>query len=142
LKKPDICDTITSAKETLYDRSKDILKTTEFSENILTDMEQKERELYIYKKAEEIRKQQLAEKQHEQLKMESRAKFSKLATEVNNKIKQNHKKIDDYIASFLAIYGRKPIMDEIKNNFKDEIEPDMLSKYLATYNIEDADNNV
>jgi len=142
LKKPDICDTITSAKDTLYDRSKDILKTTEFSENIYTDLEQKDRELYIYKKAEEIRNQELIEKQKEQLRSESRAKLTKIASELNNKIKMEYKKIDDYIASFLAIYGRKPIVDEIKNNFKDEIDIEMLNKYLSTYVVVDASDNV
>jgi hypothetical protein len=65
LKKPDICDTIISAKDTLYDRSKDILKVPmEYSDaNIINmdELEQKERELYIYKRAEEIRKAEYIE---------------------------------------------------------------------------------
>ena len=66
LKKPDICDTITSAKDTLYDRSKDILKVPmEYSyTNIMNiqGLEQKARESYIYKRPDEIRKSESVEK--------------------------------------------------------------------------------
>jgi len=147
LKKPDICDTITSARDTLYDRSKDILKMPmEFSDTNIVNMdelEQKERELYIYKRAEEIRKRELSEKQKEQIKNENQAVLSKLAIDAAKKVKLEYKKMDDYIATFLAMYGRKPLGDEIESNFKDEIPDDLLKKYLDTYIAEDGnDNNV
>jgi len=146
LKKPDICDIITSAKDTLYDRSKDILKIpAEFSEintfNI-DDLEQKERELYIYKRAEEIRKKELAEKQKEQIKLENQAALTKMANEASRKVKLEYKKIDEYVAQFLAIYGRKPLSDELETNLKDEVPFDLLKKYLEKYVEQGDDNNV
>jgi hypothetical protein len=143
LKKPDICDTITSAKDTLYDRSKDILKMPiEFSDTTMCNMdelEQKERELYIYKRAEEIRKKDIAEKQ----KMENQSALSKLAIEASRKINLEYKKMDDYVATFLAMYGRKPLGEEIESNFKEEISDDLLKKYLSKYVVEEGnDNNV
>lgn len=137
LKKPDICDTITSAKDTLYDRSKDILKIPmEFYDtNIINidEFEQKERELYIYKRADEIRKKAMAEKQQEQRKIEVTTKLSQLAVEAARKVKMEYKKMDDYVATFLAMYGRKPLNEEIESNFKDEIPEDLLKKYLDKY---------
>ena len=143
LKKPDICDTITSAKDTLYDRSKDILKMPiEFSETNmvnLDELEQKERELYIYKRAEEIRKKDIAEKQ----KLETQSTLSKLAIEASKKVNLEYKKMDDYVASFLAMYGRKPLGEEIESNFKEEISDDLLKKYLNKYVVDERnDNNV
>ena len=140
LKKPDICDIITSAKDTLYDRSKDILKMPmEFSDTNMChvdELEQKERELYIYKRAEEIRKK-------EHLKNENQAVLSKLAVEAARKVKMEYKKMDDYVAIFLGMYGRKPLGEEIETNFKDEIPDDLLRKYLDKYDIEEgSDNNV
>jgi len=147
LKKPDICDTITSAKDTLYDRSKDILKMPiEFSDTTmcnLDELEQKERELYIYKRAEEIRKKDIVEKKKEQQKQENQSALSKLAIEAARKVKFEYKKMDDYVATFLAMYGRKPLGEEIESNFKEEIPDDLLKKYLSKYVVEEGnDNNV
>lgn len=146
LKKPDICDTIVSARDTLYDRSKDILKIpAEFSEintfNI-DDLEQKERELYIYKRAEEIRKKESAEKQKEQIKLENQAALAKMAMEACRKVKHEYKKIDEYIAQFLVIHGRKPLSDELETNLKDDVPLDLLKKYLEKYVEQGDDNNV
>jgi hypothetical protein len=146
LKKPDICDTIISAKDTLYDRSKDILKVPmEYSDaNIINmdELEQKERELYIYKRAEEIRKAERAEKEKEQHKYEIHTKLSKIAIEAAKKLKYEYKKMDDFVATFLAMHGRKPLPDEIESNFKDEIPEDLLKKYLDKYFANDGDDNV
>jgi hypothetical protein len=147
LKKPDICDTITSAKDTLYDRSKDILKVPmEYSDATMMNMdelEQKERELYIYKQAEEIRKAQRVEKEKEQHKYEIHTKLSKIAIEAARKVKYENKKMDDYVANFLAMYGRKPLPDEIESNFKDEIPEDLLKQYMDKYFVNNgSDNNV
>ena len=148
LKKPDICDIITSAKDTLYDRSKDILKIPmEFSETNmvnLDELEQKERELYIYKRAEEIRKKDMVEKQREQIRLESQSNLSKLAVDAARKVKFEYKKMDDYVATFLAMYGRKPLNEEIESNFQEEISDDLLKKYLDKYVSNDVgdDNNV
>uniref|UniRef100_A0A6C0JW99 SMODS and SLOG-associating 2TM effector domain-containing protein n=1 Tax=viral metagenome TaxID=1070528 RepID=A0A6C0JW99_9ZZZZ len=145
LKKPDICDTIISARDTLYDRSKDILKMPmEYSESNMCNIDelaQKERELYIYKQAEEIRKNELAEKQREQQKIEIQSSLSKLAIEAARKVQYEYKKMDDYVATFLAMYGRKPLSDEIESNFKDEIPDDLLKKYLDKYVLNDGDDN-
>jgi hypothetical protein len=138
LKKPDICDTITSAKDTLYDRSKDILKIPmEYSdENMvnINDLEQKERELYIYKRADEIRKR-------EQQKIETQASLSKIAIDAARKVKMEYNKMDEYVATFLAMYGRRPLSDEIESNFKDEIPDDLLKTYLDKYVVNDGDDN-
>jgi len=144
LKKPDICDTIISSRDTLYDRSKDMLKLPmEYSDANLDELEQKERELYIYKRAEEIRKSEMVEKEKEQHKYEIQSKLSKIAVEAARKVKYEYKKMDDYVATFLAMYGRKPLSDEIESNFKDEISDDLLKKYLDKYVVNDGnDNNV
>ena len=137
LKKPDICDSISSAKETLYDRSKDILKTPiDFSENEIcnsVELEKKDREIYIYKRADEIRRKEQLDRQRENIIRESNAKITKAAIEKADKIKKEYKKMDDYVATFLALYGRNPMLEEIEQNFKDEIENDLIQSYIAKY---------
>jgi len=135
LKKPDICDSISSARETLYDRNKDILKTSlDFSDTRSSDyIETKDRELYIYKRAEEIRKKEIAERQKEQHKAEVKATISKSFIEVANKVKSENKKMDDYVANFMVVYGRKPMADELENGLKDDIADELLKKYIAKY---------
>jgi hypothetical protein len=143
LKKPDICDSISSARETLYDRNKDILKTSlDFSDVPSSDyMDTKDRELYIYKRAEEIRKKEITERQKEQQKAEVKATISKSFIEVANKVKMENKKMDDFVANYMVIYGRKPMVDELENGLKDEIADELLKKYISKYVLA-ADENV
>jgi hypothetical protein len=135
LKKPDICDMITSARDTLYDRSKDVLKVPmEYSDTNIMNMdglEQKERESYIYKISEEIRRAEIADK--EQIKYEINTKLSRSSIDSSKKTKQDYKKIDDYVATFLATKGRNPLPDEIESELKGEIPSDILKKYLDKY---------
>jgi hypothetical protein len=142
LKKPDICDTISSARETLYDRNKDILKTSlDFSDVPSSDyMDTKDRELYIYKRAEEIRKKELADRQKEQQKAEVKATISKSFIEVANKVKMENKKMDEFVANFMVLYGRKPMADELENGLKDDISDELLKKYIAKYVIASDEN--
>ena len=35
-----------------------------------------------------------------------------------NNLKSRHKEIDDYVTTFADIYGRKPLEDELLENFK------------------------
>jgi hypothetical protein len=137
LKKPDICDTITSAKENLYDRSKDILKNavdySKMDQNLIDELEKKEVELNAYKRAEDNRNTELIERQKEQMKTETKTILTKLATELVNKKKQEYTKINDYVSTFISMYGRKPMADEIENNFKDEVSYDIVKKYLSNY---------
>jgi hypothetical protein len=103
-------------------------------------MDAKDRELYIYKRAEEIRKKELTERQKEQQKAEIKATISKSFIEVANKVKMENKKMDDFVANYMVLYGRKPTVDELENGLKDEIADELLKKYIAKYVIASDEN--
>ena len=41
--------------------------------------------------------------------------------------------MDDYIANFYNVYGRKPLSEEIVDHFDDIIEQDIIDNYLKKY---------
>jgi hypothetical protein len=148
LKKPDICDTITSVSDV---RNKWYLKGTDEKDsddevedsldleeqmhntNNLLEMQQ----LILKEKDEELRKKQKeeaekAKKMFEEL--ETRRK-----TEEEERIKhESHKdKIKLYISNFEEMCERKPLKHEIYDNIKDEVDIDILNVFLEHYHHEE-----
>ena len=66
--------------------------------------------------------------------------FAQVAVELTNKLKTFHKQIDDYVDTFVSIYGRKPLQDELLENFKDDFDENVLDSYLAKYSVETDEN--
>jgi CHASE3 domain sensor protein len=139
LKKPDICDIIVSAKENLYDRSKDILENLSCDNDIINS-ELMDRETMIQRKLDEIKRREDAERKRkeEEVKLQSqkedmKKEFTKKALEVAKQMKDKEKKIVDYVETFQRIYDRKPTQDEIEENFKDDLEMEVVQSFLATY---------
>jgi hypothetical protein len=131
LKKPDICDSIISVKTTIYDRSKDVIKMPiDLSEQLIMNEELSNRQIYIFKKAEELKRKENEEKQREIQKQESKNAIVKATIETANTIKLEHKKIDDYCVAFMTVYGRNPLPEEIRSNFNDEIHEEIIESYL------------
>jgi hypothetical protein len=131
LKKPDICDSIISVKNTVYDRSKDVIKMPiGISEQMLMNEEFSGSQLYFLKKAEELRHKEMEERQKEIRKQESKHAFTKAAIETAAIIKSEHKKIDDFCSGFNNTNGRLPSPEEIRYNFKDKINEDIIENYF------------
>jgi hypothetical protein len=140
LKKPDICDIIVSARENLYDRSKDILENLSTCDNDIINSELMDREAIIQRKLDEIKRREQAEqkRKEDEIKLQSqkedmKKEFARKAFEVAQQMKDKQKKIVDYVETFQRIYDRKPTTDEIEENFKDDLEVEVVQAFLATY---------
>jgi hypothetical protein len=156
LKKPDICDIIVSANETRHQwyleldkqtNTKDIelinaedeIKTRdEFirqqqqklfeKENIL-----KQKESILKQKDEIIKKKDLDEQEKLLKEFEEVELSQKIIEENENVYKEKSKSLHDYVEKFENIYQRKPLADEINDNMKEDVEEDILSRFLLSY---------
>jgi hypothetical protein len=93
----------------------------------------------LKEKDEEIRKKQL-EEQEKLMKENEELEISyKLQEESENEYKEKTKRLLDYVEKFEDIYQRKPHPDEINDNMKEEVDDDVLIRFLLNYS---ADENV
>jgi hypothetical protein len=156
LKKPDICDIIVSANETRHQwyleldkqtnirdidliNAEDEIKTRdEFirqqqqklfeKENIL-----KQKESILKQKDEIIKKKDLDEQEQIMKQFEEIELSNKQIEEHENIYKEKSKSLLEYVEKFENIYQRKPLADEINDNMKEEVEEDVLSRFLLSY---------
>jgi hypothetical protein len=130
LKKPDICDIIVSAEENRHHWYKElelpniVLESSELEERVEQDILKREEELR--KKEQDMReiqrKLELAE--NERLsEMEKRERDKQTAT----------KAIVEYVKLFETAHGRRPIQDEITEEFKRKLDDRYVTQYIAGY---------
>jgi len=139
LKKPDVCDIIITANENRHQWYKNINQSFDPNE---TSEEIKMREQMIQEKVDEIikkdrtearRKKELEDKLKEKEKNELQKHLMEASNEIANKIKSEHDKIDIFVNEFEQMHGRKPINEEILNNFQLEMVDDIIHTYLDKY---------
>jgi hypothetical protein len=115
--------------------------TTESTDNTdLKDLYFLEKEKEILEKENKIKQKEDEELEKKEKKDEIRKMFQKSVVEMSNKLKLDMKQIDDYSASFLNMYGRKPILDEIKTYAEElvqsgKIDKQAAKKYLDKFNV-------
>lgn len=117
LRKPDICNIIVSAIESRHHWYLELENNIDDNDNILV----KQKKLADKENA-------LSEKEHQILESQikkdhARKSFLNNVEKFNEKYNNEKIKIEEYINSFLSLYGRKPMKDEIY-------------KYMSTYNKE------
>ena len=126
LKKPDICNTITSADEVRHKWYLNIGKSTDdfdfesrdaLASTLRSKLQEKEIELTQSKEA--IRKQRDAAAEYQRNVKESQKAYITACEPILT-----------YIETFEKEYERKPIRDEVYDNLKEEVDPDVLLKYL------------
>ena len=138
LKKPDICDIIISSNENRHKWYEMVEKTTttevfsgdtnDLESRVEIDIMQREEELRSKEQAlhdkekELMAKEEAEEKVRQDLKKEKEA-YNKSMTD----------KIEQYVNLFVSNYGRRPLKDEITDNFKSVIDVDIVNKYLENY---------
>jgi len=138
VRKPDICNVIVSADKTRYHKTVIEIGEEEFdpegkldaAKNELIEaqkekLKEKESELKIKAAAEQKRiRDELERLKNEKAEAvtASNAYFDKTAC------------IQKYIDGFIELHERYPLSHEIKDNMKDEADPDALTKFLETYN--------
>jgi hypothetical protein len=149
LKKPDICNTITSANEVRHQWYMNIGKSTddfdfESRDAVASSLRSKlqEKEIELSQSKDSIRRQR-----------DAAAEYQRTANETQQAYIRACKPIVTYIESFEKEYERKPIRDEVYENLKEDVDTDVLMKYLDSSaftskavgkrtSISDADNNV
>ena len=126
LKKPDICNTITSADEVRHKWYLNIGKSTddfdfESRDAVATSLRSKlqEKEIELTQSKEAIRKQRDAAAEYQRNVKESQKAYITACEPILT-----------YIETFEKEYERKPIRDEVYDNLKEEVDPDVLLKYL------------
>lgn len=136
LKKPDICDIIISANEKRHPWYLQTKPEIAHSTSAL-----RLANLSLSEKANNLKDREniLTQKERDiQEKMNKRAEvqmtFQKNIKDYSAKIAGENKKIDDYIANFYHIYGRKPLSEEIADHFQNIMEQDIVDNYLKKYN--------
>lgn len=149
LKKPDICNIIETVKSDMYDRSKDMVLESP-SSDFYSEMEEKmmQREKMMQKKLHEItlelsRKEEAERLHKEELEKQTKHKadvketLKRAAMEVTAKIRIEHKRIESFIEDYESIYHRKPLAEDIRENFENNMDADILAKFLEGYTHDD-----
>jgi hypothetical protein len=138
LKKPDICDIIISSNENRHKWYEMVEKTTctdvfaqdanDLESRVEIDIMQREEELRAKEQVLHDREKELmaAHEQEDKLRQ-------KLEKEKDAYNKSMMDKIEQYVKLFVGNYGRRPLKDEIVDNFKNAIDKEIVSKFLENY---------
>jgi flagellar motor component MotA len=155
VKKPDVCNIIATTDDDRHPWYKDahsVASTGRSDEVIYSVVSQKINKIQeeMAKKQNDIRDEyenrlrmemEMRKKEkEEQLEKEKHAeiqqKFIHSTVLIANKLKEQNKKIDDYIKLFENSHGRKPLNDEISEALSAEIDAEILAKYLVNYSVD------
>lgn len=155
VKKPDVCNIIATTDDDRHPWYKDahsVASTGRSDEVIYSVVSQKINKIQeeMAKKQNDIRNEyenrlrmemeMRKKEQEEQLEKAKHAeiqqKFIHSTVLIANKLKEQNKKIDDYIKLFENSHGRKPLSDEISEALSAEIDADILAKYLVNYSVD------
>jgi hypothetical protein len=144
LKKPDVCNIIVSADDNRHPWYKEASKppSVKSDEVIYSVVSQK-----INKIQQDYEKRILQEKDRSRLELELREhdelekkrkqdlqlKFINNTVAVANKVREQHKIIENYVKLFSDNHGRNPLKDEIRVALGEHVDDDILQKFLNNY---------
>ena len=147
LKKPDICDTIVSVDEgrnkwyeDLADLSSDLLSTSDDAAIRSRDNFILEQKRLLQEKEAEIARHTEMQQSSVRVKLENVERMTQQAREEDQKYNEIVVNINSYVNGYYEIYVRRPTIEELIDNFENEISKDVLDKFLTTYN--QSENNV
>ena len=133
LKKPDICNIIVTADKSRHPWYISLINVDDNPELSILDKQEQLKEIEIT----------LRDKEHELLeagmkKEHARKNFRQSVSEAAHKYKECKQTIDEYVKSFIKLYGRHPITEEIRTYFQtymnELVSTDNLENYLREYN--------
>tara|TARA_B100000282_G_C31366230_1_gene324601 strand:- start:23 stop:550 length:528 start_codon:yes stop_codon:yes gene_type:complete len=136
LRKPDICDRIVSVNETRHKWYKQLENHIEDEFDDLADNQEK-----LIKEQQEMLEEKNIELQafadKEKNKLEKQLELMKSTKEETERKggfnRQQRALINTYITSFIGIYERKPLKEEITSNMEDTVDNSILTEFLETY---------
>jgi len=144
LKKPDICNILISADETRHQWTKDEMKIPDLDNHSMDfEMEVMGKDETIKQLQGTIRKKQLEEQRKKleaQKEEEDRTSYLKdLEEKTRARYDKQSKTLSEFVGTFTDNWGRAPLTDEIVGHAQelaDQIDEDMLQKYLETYTLQ------
>jgi hypothetical protein len=136
LKKPDIVDRIVSVNETRHKWYKELENVVDdFNDDIADNQDKLIKEQQDIIQGKDLELQAFAEK--EKHKLEKQLDLMKTTKEEADKVdsfkRQQIVLIKTYINSFVGIYERKPLKEEITSNMEDTVDKKTLNDFLETY---------
>ena len=139
LKKPDICDTIISAEVTRNRWYEEIIMDDTDIDDAGT-LAVRERDNFILQqqrilaeREDELLKHAEFQKQTETLKMQEIENTARKIRQEENEYNLHVEKVIEFINGYDEVYARKPTDEEIHNNFKDELDTHVLTRFLKGY---------
>jgi hypothetical protein len=141
LKKPDICDTIISADETRnkwYEDGDNLLNSSELDEvgaNAVRERDEliMKQQHIMDEREEELAKQVEIKRQTELLKIQEVEMTARRIRDEEDAYHLHIEKIIEYINGYQEVYNRKPLKEDIMTNFKDNVNIDVLDKFIQGY---------
>jgi hypothetical protein len=142
VKKPDICDVITSVDDTRYkpDEVVDLMKTTDdYDMELNADLLKSQSDLItaqkekLKEKEDELKRKKIEESERVKRELEMMASNKKSAKMAERDYSDKIKVIQEYVDNFEEMYERKPLTEEIYDNMKDVVDIIALKKFLETY---------
>lgn len=158
VKKPDVCNIIASTDDDRHpwykDAANSVASAPRNDEVIYSVVSQKISKIQeeMAKKQSELRNEYEQRLQHEKelreikereeqenaRRAEIQQRFVNSTVQIANKIKEQNKKIDEYVKLFENSRGRKPLSDEISEAMSSEIDEEILAKYIVNYSAIDS----
>jgi hypothetical protein len=144
LKKPDICDTIISSNETRHKWYLELDNAVDDMNNDLTDavMQQKnsviiEQQRLLRERDEALNEKAINEQKSVRLQIETQKTQQQKQSERDKHINDRINLINVYVKTFVDIYERKPLREEIVDNMTDKVDNDIFDIFFASYNSTD-----
>jgi hypothetical protein len=141
VKKPDICDVITSVDDTRYKPEFiDLMRTADdFDNELNTELFKSQSELILAQREKikeneaELKRKKIEEAERVKRELDILSTSKRNAKSAEQEYDDKIKKITDYIASFEGMYERKPLSEEIYDNLNDIVDIVALKHFLETY---------
>lgn len=151
VKKPDVCNIIATTDDDRHPwykdatnsvasapRNDDVLYSvvSQKINKIQEDMAKKQNEIRNEYEQRLQREKELSEENARRAEIHQR--FVSSTVQIANKIKEQNKKLDEYVKLFENSRGRKPLSDEICEAMSSEIDEEILAKYIDNYSATDS----
>lgn len=138
LKKPDICDTIISAEETRNRWYEEIDLNADIDDAAANAVRERdnfilEQQRILAEREQELSKIAEIQKIEEITKMQEIEETARKIKEEEEEYNLHVEKIIQYINGYEEVYARKPMEEDILNNFKGQLDAIVLNKFLKGY---------